>query len=122
MRPSGPGELDKLSDAIADLAARLDAQEGRVARAENRALPVADRQEAALAAHAGDDELVDALKRLSREVGAFVPATGADADRFDQFRPRLKELGERTVRLAERLDAVTAQLTKEEPGGRKDKP
>jgi hypothetical protein len=120
--PPEPGGVDRLSDAVAELAARLDAQEGRMTRAEDRALPVEARLEAVEAALAGADHVDDALKRVRRELDTVAPATGAEAERLSQLRPRLKELGERTVRMGERLEAIAAQLGADGRGKRTDSP
>lgn len=107
------GGVDKVSAALVELADGLDALEAQVNCAEDGTLPVEDRLQVMLDALAGFDPVNDALLRLTREVETFVPATGADADRFNALRPRMKELAERWGRLGERLEAVRKQIHEE---------
>ena len=116
-RVYGPGELDQVADALAELAAQLDAQERRVARAEDRLLPVEARLDAVDEALAGTDGVNDALKQVIQKWDPLATTTGADTARLIQLRSRFKELSERVQRQLDRLGAVTAQLG-EKPQGK----
>jgi hypothetical protein len=112
--PPTPGGADRLSAAAAELSARLDAQEKLVVRAEDRALPAAARLEAVTAALAAGERVDAALDGALREVKAFVPAPGAEADRGRELALRLKAMSDRSGRLTGRRQAVVAQLAETE--------